>query len=114
MAERLDHYDWSANRRRTNYPWDEWCDGSIWRVKQGEDFEVSARSLESTLRAKAKVINKTAKVRIEQGPKTALGSDEPQGIVVFQFVEPDRPRVPLTRPTEAIGVRRGPGRPRKS
>lgn len=27
-------------------PWDEWLDGSIWRLRRGEDFDVSAPTIQ--------------------------------------------------------------------
>lgn len=31
--------------RRPTYPWDDWADGSIWELTQGEDFDVTVFSL---------------------------------------------------------------------
>lgn len=98
MAERLETYDWSA-RRSTLYPWDEWADGSIWRVKQGEDFKVATPSFAATLRARAKALDRTVNIKIEQDSRPRAGSDvKRQGIVVFQF---HRARTPT--PTDRIG-----------
>lgn len=41
MAERLDGADLPVRRGGApqKYPWDEWFDGSVWRLILGEDFE---------------------------------------------------------------------------
>ena len=48
MAERIHSFSPQRGRPRT-YPWDVWTDGSAWRLREGEDFEVSSASMVSTL-----------------------------------------------------------------
>jgi hypothetical protein len=31
------------------YPWDKWFDGSVWLLKQGEDFDVDIESMRSAV-----------------------------------------------------------------
>jgi hypothetical protein len=50
VAERIQHLDRS---RPTLYPWREWTDGSKWRIRRGEDFEVSAESMAAQIRMRA-------------------------------------------------------------
>jgi hypothetical protein len=39
MAERVDAFPVVTLRGRGNgYPWDEWMDGSVWKLVQGDDF----------------------------------------------------------------------------
>ncbi len=39
MAERLDDFPFKSWTGK--FPWDEWLDGSIWRLKRGEDFDIT-------------------------------------------------------------------------
>jgi hypothetical protein len=57
------------------YPWDEWTDGSAWRIRRDEDFEVSARVMQGIVRDYAR--RKTLVVR------TVVPDEE---TVEFQFV----------------------------
>jgi hypothetical protein len=52
---------------RSRYPWDEWMDGGIWEVKRGEDFQVSEKSMASTLYAQARAKNQRVSVRVADG-----------------------------------------------
>ena len=36
------------------YPWDEWLDGDVWMLAQGEDFDVVPTSFANTVRSAAK------------------------------------------------------------
>lgn len=50
MAKKLRNYDF-GNRYRENgrvgHPWDEWLDGSPWRLKRGEDFNATVRNFQA-------------------------------------------------------------------
>lgn len=50
MAERIDNLDRS---RPSLYPWGEWMDGAPWRIRRGEDFEVSPESMAAQIRMRA-------------------------------------------------------------
>ena len=59
MARVLRTFDWSrvsryneAPRRRT-YPWDDWFDGRIWQLVEGEDFDGPSTSMEKVVRSTA-------------------------------------------------------------
>ncbi len=49
MAERLEHYEFGNNKagRPLKYPWDEWLDGSTWRITRGTDFDAKPSSVRS-------------------------------------------------------------------
>lgn len=53
MAERLKSYEFSGVGI-TTYPWDEWLDGSIWRLEKGRDFECRYNSFRSHVHVEAK------------------------------------------------------------
>lgn len=42
MAHRLPSYDFPTGGPVSKYPWDEWLDGSVWRLIGGRDFQVPA------------------------------------------------------------------------
>jgi len=44
----------TARRRRSGkYPWDQWFDGSVWRLTRGEDFTVKPESFRTAALAAA-------------------------------------------------------------
>ncbi|HTE60413.1 MAG TPA: hypothetical protein VK631_08670 [Solirubrobacteraceae bacterium] len=77
MAERIDNL--SPLRPRI-YPWDKWTDGSAWRIRRGEDFEVAALSMAAMVRLRAKA----------EGLKATCRVVEDGEAVEFQFSEPER------------------------
>lgn len=38
MAEKLSSYEFTKSSTGYTYPWDEWLDGSVWRLTRSEDF----------------------------------------------------------------------------
>jgi|APGre2960657373_1045057.scaffolds.fasta_scaffold39931_4 hypothetical protein len=40
---------WPRRATEEKYPWGEWLDGSVWRLKQYEDFHVSVESMRSAI-----------------------------------------------------------------
>lgn len=55
MAERISNLTPTVGRR-SMYPWEQWMDGSAWRIRRGEDFDVSpetmAQHVRNTMRAR--------------------------------------------------------------
>lgn len=41
MAERIAEFP--TRPRNTRYPWDEWTDGKVWKLRAGEDFAIPDR-----------------------------------------------------------------------
>ncbi len=79
MAERLDNFNWDDENGRPGYPWDDWSDGSTWRILQ-----VALQSMASQIYLRA---NSTP----DRGARVSF-LDDPPGIR-FQFYplnEPDR------------------------
>ena len=70
MAERLENYKFRGIKE---YPWDDWCDGSIWKIFRGEDYDVLPSSMRAQLGVRAKKLG--MKVRTNQL----------QRVLVFQF-----------------------------
>lgn len=63
MAEALDDYHFTS--RGARYPWREWCDGRIWRITQGVDFEVSVETMRDQIYARARLHGWAVKTSIE-------------------------------------------------
>jgi len=59
------------------YPWEQWCDGSIWEIRQGEDYDVPTENMRVNLHERAK--QRVMKVRTEKF------SDENGEGLRFQF-----------------------------
>jgi hypothetical protein len=47
MAERVDSSLLTSTRNKHDYPWDDWLDGSTWKVVKGVDFTVPVSSMRS-------------------------------------------------------------------
>lgn len=55
MATRLKKYEFNAqSTSRPKYPWGEWSDGSVWKVRAGTDFTCRPLSFTTTLHWHAK------------------------------------------------------------
>lgn len=77
MAKKVQDFDFSrSGSRPTKYPWEEWLDGSIWRLEKGEDFDVDTESFRSSVGTAADRLGKVA--------RTAVPED---GVVVVQAYE---------------------------
>jgi hypothetical protein len=70
MPEKLDSYDFSR------YPFSEWFDGRIYRLKTGEDFTVKPATMASYLRAEAKKRRISLEVKIEQSGDVVIRSGQ--------------------------------------
>lgn len=80
MAERLTNYQFQNDRRKQKYPWKEWADGSVWRVKQGEDFTCSIKSFRTGLALHARNNGLALKTRVDF---------EDDDVLIFQFSQPE-------------------------
>lgn len=76
MAERIDSLP-PARASRRIYPWERWTDGSAWRIRQGEDFDVEPESMATMIRSRAKAEGLAATARVNGD------------VVAFQFYGPD-------------------------
>jgi hypothetical protein len=56
MAERVDELPPvpKSPGRPAMYPWHDWLDGSVWKLKRGEDFAVEVRSFMSAANTAAR------------------------------------------------------------
>lgn len=87
MAQRLTTYDFSkpsniTTQDRMSYPWDQWFDGSIWRIVQGEDFKTHPLMMERIIRTRATA--RKAKIIIRH-------EGDPFGAIVFRRTDVPEP-----------------------
>lgn len=57
MSEEKSLHDslvWPKKVTEEKYPWDEWFNGNVWKLKPGEDFVVGLRSFRSAIYMAAK------------------------------------------------------------
>ena len=85
MATKLKKYDWDNSSNMTKgekavYPWDEWLDGSIWRLTHGKDFQPHPLMMERIIRTRA--TGRGARVQLRHEP--LRGGTEPFGHIVLQ------------------------------
>lgn len=78
MAEKIEAFT-IQKTRSSRYPWDEWTDGSIWRITRGEDFDVKPVSVVGTIYSKAKA----------RGLKVTVAYNDDS--VEFQFTKTAKP-----------------------
>jgi len=66
MAERLENYEFGkAAGRPTTHPWDEWLDGSTWRITRGTDFDARPSSIRQEILQTAKRRGLEAETSVE-------------------------------------------------
>jgi hypothetical protein len=85
MARRLEKFPGQPDAKRGKYPWEEWTDGSVWEIRQGEDYEVATENMRVNLHLKAD--SQARKVRTHK-----IADDRGEGLV-FQFLESDEMEV---------------------
>ena len=79
MAEILEEFPLTQNRRNSKYPWEEWSDGKIRKAVNGEDYETSTSDFRSMLHAAATRVGMKVKTRKDPDDK----------FLVFQFYTPE-------------------------
>ena len=82
MAEKLtgDAFNgWHSEGRPEKYPWSEWTDGAVWKIRQGEDFDIELEHMQRSLHIHANNNGLKVKTRKDFTDLTAL---------IFQFTKP--------------------------
>jgi hypothetical protein len=64
MARRVESFQKNTVDAPRRYPWAEWSDGSIWEIRQGEDYDVPTENMRVNLHERAK--QQVMKVRTEK------------------------------------------------
>jgi len=90
MATKMKSFDFTTKSKLTTtekaaYPWDEWFDGDIWRLDQGEDFDGHPLMMERIIRNRA--TGKGVNVRMRH---LAVNGD-PWGAIVLQRTDVEGP-----------------------
>lgn len=65
MAERISQFSPRRIGRPALYPWDEWTDGSAWRITRGVDFDISPKSMSGILYGYATRQGSSVKVAVD-------------------------------------------------
>ena len=93
MAEKLRTFDFEkpselTSSEKIQYPWDQWLDGDIWQLTQGEDFQTHPLMMERIIRTRA--TTRQAKVRLRHQP---LNGDKanPFGMIIIQRTDKPGP-----------------------
>jgi hypothetical protein len=76
MARKLDQFPGLSTRR---YPWEDWLNGDVWQLFEGEDFNSKTRTIVQSARTRAKRMDGTLRTRL-------LQEDSGRESVVIQFV----------------------------
>lgn len=93
MAEKLRTFDFEkpselTSSEKIQYPWDQWLDGDIWQLTQGEDFMTHPLMMERIIRTRA--TTRQAKVRLRHLPING-DKDNPFGVIIIQRTDKDGP-----------------------
>lgn len=83
MTEVLEEFPTSHRGRPAKYPWDEWADGKVRRLVQGEHFPCSVASFRA-------LVHKTASSRAARGlPRTEARTGVKGNSIIVQFYDPE-------------------------
>lgn len=67
MAEKVDSFEFLNRGERGKYPWNEWLDGSIWKLKAGDDFKTNEKTFQGVARVAAYKRGLSLKTNIHEG-----------------------------------------------
>lgn len=70
MATADDRRDTSVRPPGSKYPWADWQNGQWWTIKEGEDFDVTLKSMRDQLHTRAK--KSSVKVRTHTDKTTTI------------------------------------------
>jgi hypothetical protein len=97
MAHKLRDFDFTHQSRLTPpggkdpYPWDQWFDGDIWQIEQGEDFDSHPLMMERIIRTR--IVGREGKVTMRH-----VGvNGEPWGIIVLRRSDIEGPQMTKRR-----------------
>jgi hypothetical protein len=69
MAEKLADMP-SKRGRAQKHPWDEWADGSVWKITKDQDFSGAVESMRTQLYGKARQLNKELEILVDKAAGT--------------------------------------------
>jgi hypothetical protein len=70
MAAKRDSFPTNHRGRPQKYPWQVWTDGSIWQIRQGDDYDISTQNMQVNLHVRANELGhkvRTQKIKNEPG-----------------------------------------------
>lgn len=98
MAEVIEQFPSEQRRATRRYPWDDWADGRIWKLRRGEDFDANPDQFRNRLYSQAKkrgLEARTSKTVEEDGTE----------VLVFQMVSRfEGSPLPAEGPADANGA----------
>ena len=53
MAEKITTFEFKAHGPRSEFPWDKWLDGSIWRIPSSDFSSISSETFRTRARSAA-------------------------------------------------------------
>ena len=81
MARRVERFEKDVQEAPRRYPWEQWCDGSIWEIRRGEDYDVPTENMRVNLHERTR--QRVMKVRTEKF------KDKRSEGLRFQFIAPE-------------------------
>jgi hypothetical protein len=82
MARRVERFEKDVQEGTPRrYPWEQWSDGSVWEIRQGEDYDVPTENMRINIHERAK--QRVMKVRTEK-----FKDKQSEGLR-FQFTAPE-------------------------
>lgn len=88
MAETLEAHDFKNGHGNQKYPWADWGNGDVWRIKKGEDFEVAPRVMQGQIKVRG----------TKEGRRTVTNVQDDS--VVFAFQRTDETEAEFTARTK--------------
>lgn len=67
MSQKLESFKFNSS---SSYPWSEWFDGSIYQIKQHEDFECELTSMRSMIHSRAAQREGSVQTSVDKKNKT--------------------------------------------
>jgi hypothetical protein len=97
MARRVESFRKDIVEMPRRYPWAEWSDGSIWEIRQGEDYDVPTENMRVNLHEYAR--------RRAWTVRTEKVTDEAGEGLCFCFTKPELVS-PIVKPLAHRGMNR--------
>lgn len=63
MADRIDTFTPGKGGALPKYPWEDWTDGSPWRIHRGQDYDISTESMAAVVRNYARRVGLTVETK---------------------------------------------------
>jgi hypothetical protein len=90
MADRINQFPSAKRPPSRRYPWDDWTDGSPWKLVRGVDFDQEVDQFRNRLYPQAK--RRGLKVRSAKQVERSAEHGERE-ILVIEFFDPEAPPV---------------------